>query len=322
MHENLPTTDQTLRILILTDGKMGDLAQCRGVAQAVGADVREVKVQPGKLAAIIGRLGRDKNFSDAVDAITIPPDIILASGRRTVPYLRAAKALFGPKTLSVFLKDPRTGAQIADFLWVPSHDSLRGPNVLHTPTAPHSHTVASQMRAAKALRARLPTLPRPWLGVLLGGATRAVPYEPDTVERLQQALHQAAQSAGSVLVTASRRTPVGLVQGLTSLHPKLWLWDEQGENPYAGMLGACDAFFVTGDSHNMVSEALSAGRHTMVFRPAGLPTKFAGFLDTMERQKLITPPQAPDFARRQTPVDATPQIAQAMHAALDALRSA
>lgn len=50
---NAPTmSGRPLNALIITDGKMGDLAQCRGVADALGATVHEIVVKPSKIAEI------------------------------------------------------------------------------------------------------------------------------------------------------------------------------------------------------------------------------------------------------------------------------
>ena len=306
-----PSASTALRALILTDGKMGDLAQCRGVATALGAEVTEHVVEPTRLASLLGSKGADPAFERAMAAMQ-PPQLVLASGRRTAPYLKALKSRWGATILTVFLKDPRSGPNMADLIWVPAHDRLRGHNVIVTDTAPHTHNASARAAAGEALRERLKTYPLPWLGVLLGGRTRRVRYDQQTVEALRQAIAQASANAGSVIVTPSRRTPGELIEQLVSRHPHTWVWDGFGDNPYAGMLGACDAFLVTGDSHNMVSEALSSGRQVMAFRPSGLPAKFARFLDRMEQQGLVMPPGPARFAHTQPPLDATPVIAQAI----------
>lgn len=309
-----------LQALVLSDGKMGDLAQCRGVTLALGAQTKEIIVKPSKLAAMLARKGPDAGFQTALENLNTRPDIIIASGRRTAPYLSHAKAYLDDVPLTVFLKDPRTGPQTADIIWVPSHDGLRGPNVVATSTGPHGHTAHKQAVAATALATRDETarLPHPWLGVLLGGSTSKVPYERATVERLVQSVRQASKTAGSVLITPSRRTPLGVLNALRTIHPHTWIWNGTGDNPYPGMLGGCDAFLVTGDSHNMVSEALSTGKQIMVFRPSGLPKKFTAFLDQMDAEGVIFDPAPADFSHQQTPIDATPVIANAVLAALKA----
>lgn len=305
--------DQTLRVLILTDGKMGDLAQCRGVAHALGAITNEIVVKPGALAALVGSTTTDTGFKDHLASMDRAPHIVLASGRRTLPYLKAAKSKWRDQTLTAFLKDPRTGSEVADLIWVPTHDRLRGDNVIVTDTGPHTQTLEKRDQEAGRLVSELTedgfTVSHPWLGVLLGGATKKVRYEQATVSRFLQALEIASTHAAGVLVTPSRRTPPALIEAVKRAHPHVWIWDGKGKNPYSGILGTCDAFLVTGDSHNMVSEALATGKQVMVFRPSGLPKKFASFLDKLAESDYIFEPIATDFAQAQEPIDATPVIA-------------
>lgn len=299
---------------------MGDLAQCRGVAQALDAQISEITVVPGAVATLFKSMRADTQFHEQLDALSSTPDIVLASGRRAVPYLKAVRSKWRYQTLTVFLKDPRTGPQTADLIWVPAHDKLRGNTVIVTDTGPHGHTQAKQAEAAGQLEGQLPEnrLPRPWLGVLLGGATKKVPYEEATITAFLEALKTASTHAGSVLITASRRTPPPLLEAARTAHANVWLWDGTGHNPYPGMLGTCDAFLVTGDSHNLVSEALSTGKQVMVFRPTGLPSKFSRFLDQMTSSGHITAAMEADFAHHQDRLDATPVIASRIREALKA----
>ncbi|MBV6657177.1 MAG: mitochondrial fission ELM1 family protein, partial [Devosiaceae bacterium] len=262
--------------------------------------------------------GFDRAFNAWLAGHHTPPSCVIASGRRTLPYLARLKAKWGAATVTVFLKDPRTGNKAADRIWVPSHDRLRGPNVLATPTSPHRFTPETRDKAGRELEARLlATHPKPWLGVLLGGATGPVTYEAETQARLLSALKTAAPREGSVLLTPSRRTPAALLSAIEAALPNAWIWrDDETPNPYAGMLGACDGFLVTGDSHNMVSEVLATDKHVMVFRPKGLQRKFERFLDGMEAEGAIAEPGPLEAAVRRTPIDATPQIAAFVLAAI------
>jgi mitochondrial fission protein ELM1 len=304
-----------LRVLIVTDGKMGDLAQCRGVAGALGATADPGNHREAKRAGghALGHHRGDSAFHAALTEISDPPDVVLASGRRAAPYLKTIKKRWGDATLTVFLKDPRTGRSTADLIWVPEHDRLRGANVITTATGPHGHTAARRAKAASSLRAQLTRYPRPWLGVLLGGASKRVTYEQATIDRLVDALRAGSEDALVAFSSRRRGAP-------RRRSPRRW---PRSTGTFGfGMARAtiptraCSAramhFLVTGDSHNMVSEALAAGKHTMVFRPAGLPKKFTRFLDAMERYGAITAPRPANFTHTQPPIDATPVIADAI----------
>ncbi len=99
------------------------------------------------------------------------PDILLAAGRQTVPYLRRVREESRGKTFTVFVKDPYTGPQTADVIWVPEHDALRGDNVIVTTTpANRIGRLLPELRRAPA-DARIAALPHPRVAMLLGGAS-------------------------------------------------------------------------------------------------------------------------------------------------------
>ncbi len=124
-----------------------------------------------------------------------------------MPYLRAVKKLSRGRTFTIFLKDPRTGPQTADFIWVPAHDRLRGANVLVTLTSPHK---LSQKALAEA-RARPPAwvaaIPSPRVAVLVGGDSMHHRFKPEDVTRFAQALTTLAESGAGLMGSRSRRTP-------------------------------------------------------------------------------------------------------------------
>ena len=97
------------------------------------------------------------------------PDILIASGRRAIPYVRAVRKASGGRTFTIVLKDPRTGVGTADLIWVQEHDRLRGPNVVATLLAPH-RVSARRLAAARTARdPRLAELAAPRVAVLVGG---------------------------------------------------------------------------------------------------------------------------------------------------------
>ena len=129
---------------VLTDGKVGDEAQCLAVSEALGlqAEARHVDPRaPFSWAMPFGPIDPREAPKQPLSPIRPPfPDLLIASGRRAIAYVRHVKRASGGRTFTVILKDPRAGGTAADFIWVPEHDRLRGPNVLVTLTAPHRLT--------------------------------------------------------------------------------------------------------------------------------------------------------------------------------------
>src|SRR5215207_1837200 len=127
---------EIVKAWVLSDGKAGDEGQCLALTEALGlaAEIRRVRPRaPFAWAMPWGPIDPGEAPARLGSPIAPPfPDLVVASGRRAVPYLRAVKRLSGGSAYTVFLKDPRTGAGAADLIWVPEHDKLRGPNVIAT----------------------------------------------------------------------------------------------------------------------------------------------------------------------------------------------
>ncbi|WP_413988687.1 mitochondrial fission ELM1 family protein [Labrys okinawensis] len=311
------------RIWTLTDGKAGDALQCLGVAEAViaeaGGSVVECKVAPRMLY----ELGMPWCLPDPADLRQFAPpwpDVAIASGRRAVTYLRWLKKR-SPRTLTVFLKDPRTGTGAADFIWVPEHDRLRGDNVLATLTSPHRQSPEVLAAARSSARAELLELPQPRVAVLAGGPSKDVPFDAEDIAGFVEALAELARSGAGLMVTPSRRTPEAMQQAIAKALDgyDAWIWDGQGANPYAEMLGLADAFVVSADSTNMLSEAAATGKTIHVFIPKGVPKKILRFIGGLMEHGAVVKFTGHLENRPYQPIDSTPLIAQEILARLSAL---
>ena len=306
------------RAWIVTDGKAGDENQGIGIAEALGVSYERRRIPKGRPLTWMAPWGpidpRDAP-GRAGGMLEGPlPDLLIASGRRAVPYLRAVRRASGERTFTAFLKDPRTGHDTADFIWVPDYDDLRGPNVFTTLTAPHPVSRARLDAARLTPDPRLAGLPWPRIAVLIGGDSRHLRYRKTDMRRLVRDLTKLAEGGCSLMLTVSRRTPPDLRTALENLVRDKggFFWDGSGENPYVGMLAIADHIVVTSDSANMVGEAASTGvplllfdlprtyiRHRRMFAGLAMAGALKPFIGRLE-------------ALRYAPIDATPTIAAAL----------
>ncbi|MFK8035411.1 MAG: mitochondrial fission ELM1 family protein [Hyphomicrobiales bacterium] len=294
-----------MHIWVLTDGKAGDLLPCKGVAnklasllakEGVTADISERMVKPSapwQWFMPYGPIDPDEKSNKPDSPLSPPlPDVAIASGRRAVPYLKKLKRL-APNCVTVFIKDPRTGASSADIIWVPTHDKLRGKNVLVSETGPHHIEQTDLDRRRTIPHKDLFAMPEPRLTVLLGGPSGQTKYTETDIAVFRSQLANLARQAGSVLITTSRRTPDNWLEQLshiTSDKPSLvWTPQSSEPNPYIEFLAASNALVVTGDSHNMVGEALCVGAPVYVFTPQKLAPKLQRFTKELYAQKLAIP---------------------------------
>jgi hypothetical protein len=321
-----PLLDPSTRAWVLTDGKAGDEEPCRGVAEALGLEPELRRVSPRALFAWTMPWGPPdpaEGPGRAESPIRPPfPDLVIASGRRSVPYLRAVSRRSGGRVVTVFLKDPRTGPGTADLIWVPEHDALRGPNVLATLTPPHRISPERLRAAAAAPDPRVAALPSPRVAVLAGGDSRHARFTEADVTRFAAELRRLRDSGPSLMITPSRRTPPALRRALADLSgPRVFLWDGTGENPYLPMLALAEAIVATADSFNMIGEAAATGAPILVFEPSGGHPKLRRFLKAMARHGAVQPFAGRLEGERYEPIDSTPVIAAAVAAAFARRRS-
>lgn len=270
------------RAWLVTDGKAGHEAQAEGVAVALGVEYRFVRVDPRGIARLMAPWG-----PAARDFKPEPPwpAIVIGIGRTAIPALRAVRKRAGAQTFAVVLQDPRTGRGIADLVWVPEHDALRGGNVVTTLTPPNRFTGALLDGLRRAPDADIDALPAPRVLLAIGGVGKVWRYTPADAQSLAAAIAALGRQGASFLVTPSRRTPAHVLDAVAAaLMPFAHiLWRGDGENPYARFLAKADAVVVTADSVSMTGEACATGRPVYVFRPSGGSDKFRRFHDALVR---------------------------------------
>ena len=271
------------RAWVITDGKTGMDVQARGVADALGLSYEMKHVTPRGIWAIAapwGPVAPSEKFGTPGSQFAPPwPAIAIATGRASIPYIRALKRRAGPATYTVVLQDPKTGPATADLIWVPAHDTRRGANVIATLTAPHSFTPARLASLRAELPPEIAALPHPRIAVILGGKNGVYAFSGADDNRFEASLRSLGALGASFMITPSRRTHQRLIRATdlaTAGRPRI-LWDGQGSNPYPSFLAHADALIVTADSVNMCGEACATGRPVYVFTPSGGSAKFNRF---------------------------------------------
>jgi len=267
---------------IFTTGAAGMDAQTRGVADALGLDYQMKPLHPKgvfKLLAPWGPVAPSEHFGKTGSIFAPPwPQVAIALGRSAVPYLRALRRR-SPDTFTLQMLDTRAGRRVADVIWVPQHDRLRGPNVITTLTAPHSFTAERLARLRQDLPADIAALPQPRIAVVLGGKNKVYEFRPADDARFATSLQALGALGASFMITPSRRTHARLLavtEEATRAFPRI-LWNGEGANPYPQFLAQADAFVVTADSVNMTGEAAATGRPVYVFTPSAGSDKFRRF---------------------------------------------
>jgi hypothetical protein len=236
------------------------------------------------------------------------PRLAIGCGRSAALLTRMLRSLTEGYCHTVQILDPRIDPSHWDTVIAPRHDGLIGANVL-TPLGSLNPIDDAWLQDGREAHPALGELPRPRVGVLLGGPRTGIridaEYARDLAERLLARQHR---DGGSVMVLASRRTPAAVADvmrnTLRDMPGLIWTGPDDGNNPYPGVLGWADRLVVTPDSVNMLSEACAVGCAVQTFVTGSLPLKLARFHHSLREAGLLhdvddhTPP--PQISLRET----------------------
>jgi uncharacterized protein len=272
---------------VITDGAAGNQRQALALAEQLDCTVTSLVLRPrapwswlAPHLSIGGRLAlpptERRHFAPPW------PSIAIGCGRAAALFTRQLRKLSDGQCLTVQILDPRANPRHWDVLIAPRHDGLGGGTNVLTPLGSLNPVDANWLRDGRDANPGLGELAQPRVGVLLGGPRRGVAMDAAYIERLAASLRaRQHKDGGSLMVVASRRTPGALVEqmrkALLGIPGLVWSGDDDGANPYPGVLGWADRLVVTPDSVNMLSEACATGCpvHTLVI--GSLPRKLAQF---------------------------------------------
>lgn len=246
---------------VITEGLIGTENQCIGIADALDLPylVKRISLkQPWKSFSPYLAFEHPESFIPRLEPPW--PELIIASGRKSIAASRFIKKASNGKTITVQIQDPRISSCHFDLVAVPEHDPLRGPNVFVTKATPNK-IEPQKLEKARTEFTSLNNLPSPRIAVLIGGNSKAYKMTQDITKNIAQTL---SDIDGSLMITCSRRTGV---ENEAILRDHLdtdanFFWDGIGDNPYMAFLAYADMILVTADSASMISESCTTGKPT------------------------------------------------------------
>lgn len=273
----------------------GDNAQIDAFADAVGWPSRLHRLRFSPLSRLPGWLkGASRLGLVGSEPPLGPwPDLVIAAGRRSASVARWIVRQSGGRTRSVLLGRPRAPLLAFDLVVTTPQYGLpvRG-NVLHL-SAPLALSETTDHATLEAWRARWAALPRPWIGLLVGGDRSPYRLDADAARRLAAAARAlAAQHGGSVLATTGPRTTPAAAEALVAALGEPAFCHRyapgQADNPYPALLALADQFIVSGDSASMLAEAAGTGKPLTVFEPPRQSTAAKRLLHWLEQRLGLT----------------------------------
>jgi mitochondrial fission protein ELM1 len=236
----------TPRVWVLLGKGVGGNGQMKSLADALGWPYDCKQVVHGFLSGVPNLIlgaslaSLDRRRSSPLEPPW--PDLLIAASRRSVPVARWIRRQSGGRTRLVHLLHAQAPLSLFDLvLTLPQYRLPERTNVLHL-TAPLNRTSLATLReAAERFEPRFHELPRPRIGLLVGGNSSSYRLEAETAARLGRETSRMARLAGgSLLVTTSPRTPKEASDALfASLDAPAYCYrwrPDDPENPYHAYL--------------------------------------------------------------------------------------
>ena len=277
-------------IVCVSDGHAGNRRQAEALARALGhPDVPHVSVAASRMArALAPRLfpGASKGLGAGFQQLLAhPPALAIGCGRQAALATRLLRVA-GSQVVQIL--DPRIDPSHWDAVVAPAHDRLAGANVVTLEGSLHP---VDDLWLAQARQSfpHIGELPGPRVALLLGGPGRHWPIrDAELTEAISTLAGRVRDAGGSLMATASRRTPAHWQAALAALEPALlWRGPGNGDNPYPGILGWADVVVCSADSVNMLSEAAATHAPVRVIGREHLQGRPRLFLDAlMARQRV------------------------------------
>lgn len=269
--------DAPPRVWILQATGAGDNRQLASLAAALGwpCEVKHtVDSLPRVLADRLHGPGQRRVPARKADRLRPPwPDLVLISGGRCVVDAMRIRAESGGRSRVVCLGRPWAPLGWFDLVVTTPQYRLPGrAGVLHVLLPLNRRDPATCAAAGRAWAPRLSHLPRPRLGVLLGGDSGSYRFTQGAARELGRRINDQARAVdGALLVSSSARTPRKAADALLAelqvpYYCHRWRADDS-ENPLEAILSLADGFVVTADSASMLAEACATGKAVAAFVP-------------------------------------------------------
>lgn len=299
---------------VISDGRAGILNQCLGLAEAVGLPIEMKTVHPRWPWTWLPLTMWPKPFSslggDGPRFAPPWPRLTIGCGWRSIPFALEIKRLSEGRTFTVQLQDPRIATTHFDLVVPPEHDQLAGANVITTLGSPNGISRQKLDDAATQWRSRFDALPAPRIGVLIGGKSKAHRFDEADAVQLAAQLKALTKDA-SLIVTPSRRTGEAQTKILSQAlaGERAYVWDGAGDNPYFAILALCDAFLVTSDSTNLLTEAATTGKPVHIVDIPGGNAKFKRLYESLIKRGIARRFDGRIESWRYTPLRETEAVA-------------
>lgn len=282
---------------VLSNGIIGMDNQTLGLAEALDLEIIVKHIEPvfpwRYLPPQLWPAPLKRVLWPGSDSLQPPwPDVLISSGRMTAAHAIAIKRASGERCFNIRIQFPYLAFDEFDVIITPQHDQFIHPHGIQTLGSPNRLTHERLAEAGAHWAEKFAHLPRPLVGVTVGGSNKCYTITAETGRKLgEQLAAMSAKTGAGILLTPSRRTSSEVIAALRAAlaNTPCYIWDGTGENPYLGLLALSDTIVTTPDSVNMVSEACFTGKPVYVVELEGGSEKFLRFHEAMRTNGYTRP---------------------------------
>jgi mitochondrial fission protein ELM1 len=265
-----PGTGTPPLVWVVDSAYTGEMNARVGLAQRLGYPYEVIPLPGGDTEAYARMLKR--RFARSANGNPRKLVIISGTGEETTAEIADLKLRFGKRLCNVYLASilpDRPHPRLVEYDLIAS-TQLRGENIVPLVGVPHNLTRDSLAAAHRRHEAYFSALPKPIVGLLVGGNTRYCEgFDEAHASGLARRVAGIADPLGGCLVISnSRRTPppalAALLDNLQGLTHYFFDWRQIEQSFYHALLAHADLFIVTGDSLSMCSEAAYTGKPLLV----------------------------------------------------------
>ena len=205
-------------------------------------------------------------------------DVIVTTGRRMAAIGKYFNRKYKLKHIQIL--NPKDNPKNYDILVCPEHDSLSATNLIQIKGSLHQFSKERLNQLKESWQSRLCINDKFILSLFIGNPGKLFFKE---LENLKVEINT-QYSSYSLYISASRRTPKKIKQYILdnfSFAKLIWLSEEDGDNPYLGLLSCSDAFMVTADSINMISETVATDKPVVILDYDSVSPKHKNYIKSL-----------------------------------------
>ena len=291
--------DKNIKVLILTDDRIGTNNQAIGIANFINKDYKEHKLiynslikLPNFIRAIFNLGITKQNKTDLLLLLkTYKPDIVISGGRRPAVISawikKVSLKLFNKDVKNIQLMNPNLNNSKFDLIVLPKHDFKNNNypnknNIVLTDFAPHKIT-SDFLNEQKIKWSKFfenynnKLLHKPYISVIIGGSTKSTKFTNEIAYDLANKINTISKdNNASLLISTSRRTgdnQTKIIKDNITQPNYFYTPTDKDENPIFGLYSCADAIILTSESISMISEALSSNIPVFVYDNDNLTTQ-------------------------------------------------